>query len=182
MPHQHRAEINILPHSGSTEARLARSHGKNRTGYLPVHGRQATASEPSQRAADRVSAAISASLRKKLTAPARHFTSRASPAASSRGGPLAPLRATLSTTRNLPGKARSHKIPTANRPHQSHPRRRLLRISADQKPDSYAPAIGLEPSSYRFSEGLYPPGPREASISPALRCLHKGLSEMVRPD
>ena len=34
--------------------------------------------------------------------------------------------------------------------------------------------------SYRFSEGLYSPGPREASRSLAPRCLHKGLSGLTR--
>ena len=35
--------------------------------------------------------------------------------------------------------------------------------------------------SYRFSEGLYSPGPQEASRSLASHCLHKGLSGLTRP-
>ncbi len=35
--------------------------------------------------------------------------------------------------------------------------------------------------SYRFSEGLYSPGPREVSRWLTLRCLHRGLSGLIRP-
>jgi len=39
----------------------------------------------------------------------------------------------------------------------------------------------IELSTFRFSEGLYSPGPRELSTASAPRCLHKGLSGLTRP-
>src|SRR5882724_516882 len=37
----------------------------------------------------------------------------------------------------------------------------------------------VELPTFRFSEGLYPTGPQEASLSSALRYLHKGLSGLM---
>jgi hypothetical protein len=39
----------------------------------------------------------------------------------------------------------------------------------------------IELSTFRFSEGLSLPGPRELSTALAPRCLHKGLSGLTRP-
>ena len=153
MPHQHRTGILTFQYSRWTEARLARSHDKDRTG-LPAGSRPAANRANPASAPQTGQAPQPPPLRKKLTAPARHFTSSASPSAPAAGS-APPLRATLSTTRNLPAKARSHKMPTANRPRQSHRHRRLARISPGQRPVWKSPAIELEPITCRLTGGLY---------------------------
>jgi len=50
MPHPAPCGDSHTPHSSWTEARLEGSHDKDRTGYLPVHGRQLTArTQPGRR-------------------------------------------------------------------------------------------------------------------------------------
>ena len=58
------------------------------------------------------------------------------------------------------------------------------RVLAGYRPNRLVKTGGqdrIELSTFRFSEGLYSPGPRELSTAPAPRCLHKGLSGLTRP-
>src|ERR1035437_1982772 len=75
---------------------------------------------------------------------------------------------------------RSHKIPTAHTPHQPRANTTRPRVSAGQKPDNWAPAIGLEPITCRLTgvlSHLRPSGP-VSDVSPLHP--HRGLSEAYR--
>jgi hypothetical protein len=67
------------------------------------------------------------------------------------------------------------------RPLQTRSTRCLSHITAGQGDTNEESVSGFEPLTLRLQEGLSPTGPREASISSALRCLHKGRSGMVEP-
>jgi hypothetical protein len=91
MPHQHRAEILMFPHFCWPEARFVCFHDRNRPYNLPVCGRQVTATNPAS-APQPGRAPQSSPLRKRLTAPTRHFT----PLAALAAGASLPSQATPS--------------------------------------------------------------------------------------
>ena len=64
-----------------------------------------------------------------------------------------PLWTTHRAAENLPAGQDPHKIPTAHTPHQPRANTTRPRVSAGQKPDNWAPAIGLEPITCRLTAG-----------------------------